>query len=267
MISQTFNYHTHTYRCGHAIGSDEEYVEAAIKSGYQILGFSDHIQHRAMNGKLNRINYEEFDEYFESIHRLKKKYHSDIEILCGLEAAFIPEWLEDLYDIREKCDYFILGQHVGAPDDLQYNRKCSEEDVLHYALDIEYGIRTGLYSIIAHPDYFMVSRDAWNENCIKATKQICSISTAKNIPLEINLKGFSTPYKKINDKLVHPYPFRKFWEIVSDYNCPVIWGIDAHSPEALCDDSLYKKSKELLKGIPLNIQKNFYPKSTRKDKI
>lgn len=36
------NYHTHTYRCMHACGSDEDYVISAIKGGYQVLGFSDH---------------------------------------------------------------------------------------------------------------------------------------------------------------------------------------------------------------------------------
>lgn len=36
------NYHTHTTRCMHAVGSDEEYVLSAIKGGFQILGFSDH---------------------------------------------------------------------------------------------------------------------------------------------------------------------------------------------------------------------------------
>jgi transcriptional pleiotropic repressor len=34
------NYHTHTYRCGHAIGNDEEYVLEAIGLGLQTLGFS-----------------------------------------------------------------------------------------------------------------------------------------------------------------------------------------------------------------------------------
>ena len=33
------NYHTHTYRCMHACGSDEDYVISAIKGGYQVLGF------------------------------------------------------------------------------------------------------------------------------------------------------------------------------------------------------------------------------------
>ncbi len=36
------NYHTHTARCGHAIGTDEEYVQTAIQAGLKTLGFSDH---------------------------------------------------------------------------------------------------------------------------------------------------------------------------------------------------------------------------------
>lgn len=36
------NYHTHTWRCGHAFGDEREYVENAIVGGLKILGFSDH---------------------------------------------------------------------------------------------------------------------------------------------------------------------------------------------------------------------------------
>ena len=36
-------YHTHTSRCGHANGEDEEYVVNAIKAGIKRLGFSDHV--------------------------------------------------------------------------------------------------------------------------------------------------------------------------------------------------------------------------------
>ena len=38
-----YNYHTHTYRCGHAIGEDEEYIKVSIQNGIKHLGFSDHI--------------------------------------------------------------------------------------------------------------------------------------------------------------------------------------------------------------------------------
>jgi histidinol phosphatase-like PHP family hydrolase len=36
------NYHTHTYRCKHAVGDDETYVLSAIAAGMQVIGFADH---------------------------------------------------------------------------------------------------------------------------------------------------------------------------------------------------------------------------------
>ena len=36
------NYHTHTYRCFHAYGTEEDYVQEAIRQNMQELGFSDH---------------------------------------------------------------------------------------------------------------------------------------------------------------------------------------------------------------------------------
>ena len=36
------NYHTHTWRCRHADGTEREYVERTIEGGLKILGFSDH---------------------------------------------------------------------------------------------------------------------------------------------------------------------------------------------------------------------------------
>ena len=35
---QDFNMHTHTKRCGHAYGDDEQYVLAAIDAGFKQLG-------------------------------------------------------------------------------------------------------------------------------------------------------------------------------------------------------------------------------------
>lgn len=33
------NYHTHTFRCKHASGTDRDYVEAAVANGFSELGF------------------------------------------------------------------------------------------------------------------------------------------------------------------------------------------------------------------------------------
>ena len=35
----TANYHTHTWRCKHAVGTEQEYIENAIAHGLKILDF------------------------------------------------------------------------------------------------------------------------------------------------------------------------------------------------------------------------------------
>ena len=37
------NYHTHTFRCHHAVGTEREYIERAIAGGIKKMGFSEHI--------------------------------------------------------------------------------------------------------------------------------------------------------------------------------------------------------------------------------
>ena len=34
------NYHTHTARCRHATGTEEAYIQTALRSGYTVLGLS-----------------------------------------------------------------------------------------------------------------------------------------------------------------------------------------------------------------------------------
>ena len=49
------NYHTHTTRCGHAVGEDREYVETAIRRGLKVLGFSDHVPMPFPDGRESRF--------------------------------------------------------------------------------------------------------------------------------------------------------------------------------------------------------------------
>ena len=56
------NYHTHTARCGHAIGTDEEYVLKAIEIGVKELGFSDHVPFKNGSQPGIRMEYDKLDE-------------------------------------------------------------------------------------------------------------------------------------------------------------------------------------------------------------
>ena len=111
------NYHTHTYRCGHAEGHESEYVEQAVKKGLTILGISDHTPYDFFDyGPRNRpmrMKPEELGEYVSSVKALAKKYEDIIEIHAGLEAEYYPKYFSRLLElVREnEVEYMILGQH------------------------------------------------------------------------------------------------------------------------------------------------------------
>ena len=74
------NYHTHTTRCHHATGSDEEFVLSAIKGGYQEIGFSDHTPWKYHTNYISDIRMlpEELPGYVESLRSLQEKYKNQI---------------------------------------------------------------------------------------------------------------------------------------------------------------------------------------------
>lgn len=82
------NYHTHTVRCGHATGSEREYIENAIKAGIKILGFSDHAPMPFDGDYVSgiRMPCSLAGEYISTIRALAEEYKSDIKIYAGYEA-------------------------------------------------------------------------------------------------------------------------------------------------------------------------------------
>ena len=67
------NFHTHTYRCGHATGSDEEYILSAIKFGIKELGFTDHIILKDHSQPGMRGDYSLLNDYVSSLKSLREK--------------------------------------------------------------------------------------------------------------------------------------------------------------------------------------------------
>ena len=89
MIMQKFNYHTHTYRCKHAKGTDEEYVLKAIEAGYTVLGFSDHAPYRDYPSDRSHMDFEQLDDYIDSINYLKEKTKSIKGVKINSNAVVI----------------------------------------------------------------------------------------------------------------------------------------------------------------------------------
>lgn len=229
-----YNYHTHTTRCGHAVGKDEEYVLRAIEIGIKELGFSDHTPFKGVTQEGVRMNYEQLDEYISSINNLKEKYKDKIKIFVGLEAEYFHE-VDDYYkELLTKVDYLICGQHFTYVEEEQTYagfEKNSRPVLKDYVDRVIGAIESGYFSYIAHPDLIMRSYVANDKFKEEQMRRICEAAEKHHVPLEINLEGmrhkvlYSDPYKESY------YPFLSFWKIVSEYDIDVIIGADVHNPE------------------------------------
>ena len=89
------NYHTHTFRCMHAVGEDEEYVLRAIEAGYKEIGFSDHSPWPYKSDFVSgmRMPVDEMEDYICSIRRLREKYADKISVKIGFECEFFREYI------------------------------------------------------------------------------------------------------------------------------------------------------------------------------
>lgn len=250
---QTFNYHGHTKRCGHASGEDEEYVIEAIQNGYKRIGFSDHAPYKNGYHPTERMHDYELPQYIESVKHLQKKYADQIEIRIGLEIEFYEKQLDELQSYKEMMDYLILGQHSPALHARDFYRDISDDEVLLYASLIEKACDMGLPDIIAHPDLFMFGRTKWNEACEEASHIICSSAQKHHIALEVNLNGLKNGLQQLGEEYRYTYPYRKFWLIAQNYKVDVVYGLDAHVPQKYGDRECFDiVNNEILYDIPLH---------------
>ena len=154
------NFHTHTSRCHHAFGNDEEFVRAAIQNGFEVLGFSDHACWKYDSNFVAhmRMKLDEFEDYKDSVLYLKDRYKKQIEIRFGLEAEYFPKYMDWLLDfcIENNIDYLIFGNHYyGTDEDRIYLGGAKGKYIKGYFDTCVEGMKTGMYAYLAHPELIL----------------------------------------------------------------------------------------------------------------
>jgi len=243
------NYHTHTFRCHHATGSEREYIEKAINSGMEILGFSDHVPYCFPEGFYSnfRMKFEEVQGYIETLQILRKEYKNDIKILIGFECEYYPDYFEQTIKKLSKYeyDYLILGQHFieNETSCIASGSRTKDDNILKIYVDqtIE-AMKTHKFSYFAHPDIinYTGSLSVYTENMTR----LCKCAKEIDIPLEINFLG-------ISDK--RNYPCDKFFNIASQVGNKIIFGCDAHNAFAIGDNATLSEAENFAKKYKLNV--------------
>lgn len=246
------NYHTHTTRCGHAKGTDEAYVQAALSQGFDELGFSDHVPWPYRSGFTSptvRMHVSRLDEYLSSVRALKEKYAGKIRILAGFECEHFPDymgWLSDMAH-EKRLDYLILGNHYDQTDEtgMYFGSLRTAAQLRAYVDSTVKGVQSGLFAYLAHPDLFMRGYRRFDENCTAAARDLCQACKAMGMPMEYNLHMlhvFGTPEEA-------GYPCAAFFDIVRQEGVKVIVGIDAHSPDEMAEPLEWDRAQRKLEAF------------------
>ena len=223
-------FHVHTWRCKHA-GSfaDSEYIDRAIELGAKKITFTDHAPFPG-DPFGNRMDIEQLPEYIVSINRLKEDHKGIIEVCCGLEIEYLPSYSDYYKELRsmDGIDHLLLGQHFYEISKGVYSFSLPLKE--KYSLEAKgcskamiEGIQTGYFNAVAHPDRIFRRRKLWDKDMDRITNKIIAAASNMGIPLEMN-----------ESSLLCEHQFwTEFWEQAERLKAPVIYGLDAHTPEVL----------------------------------
>ncbi len=244
-----YNYHTHTFRCNHATGAEEEYILRAIENGIEYMGFSEHIPLVLDDGSQSqyRMPEELADDYFNTLYSLRDKYKDKIDIKIGFEMEYYSDLFDDMLKraVEYGAEYLILGHHFLYPE---YPVKryagwedITEEELKLYTDAVIEGMGKNVFSYVAHPDVINFKGDLSLYQ--QEIRRICVVARELNIPLEINFLGIRQKRYYPNDLL---------WQVAGEEQSPVTFGFDAHDVMAAYDGESLIKAKEMIKKYNLN---------------
>ena len=253
------NYHTHTWRCRHAFGSEEEYVREALAAGYAVLGFADHSPWPFESGFVSdvRMRLDELDDYLATVRGLREKYADRLLIPVGLECEAFPQYMGWLSELKARSlDYVILGNHFDRTEEgdqavlsdaggFSFGHSTRPEHIRRYAERTIAGMATGLFDCVAHPDLFCKNYRRFDADCAAVSRDLCQAAVDMNIPLEYNLLGIQY-HAGMKDAGLLGYPCPQFWEIAAQYRVKAIIGFDAHRPEQLRRTELFDRALDFM---------------------
>ncbi len=246
------DYHTHHVRCGHAVGSLEEYVQKGIALGFRQIGLSDHMPLLHVDPATYypemAMPMEELPRYAEEAFELKAKYAGRIDVRVGLEGDYIEGYEEKIQRIVTDYpwDYVIGSVHFLGEWDISDFRQTAGWDTRdkmavyeQYYDAVCKAAATGFYDYIGHID--VIKRFGYKpEGDVTHLENRALEAVADNgLAIELNASGLRMPCKEM-------FPSRRMLDYARELGIPLTIGSDAHQPERL--GQYLEEARALLKA-------------------
>ena len=229
------DYHMHTPRCNHAVGSISEYAQAAVNLGLTEIGISDHSPMPNGFDKAWRMDESELDSFIAELEEAERDFKDELIIKSALEVdyylgaeqyiTFLSQYYD--WDYLMGSVHFIEDWGFDNPDALEMWESCDvEQAYCDYFKLVEQSAQSGLFDSIGHPDLikkFGHKVEGGSQRVEEAENRMLQAVKRADVALEISSAGLRKPVKEI-------YPHSRIVQKAAALGIPFVYGSDAHSP-------------------------------------
>ena len=230
--------HSHTFRCRHAVGSMQAYVERAISEGITHFGFSDHSPWMLhAKDECYAMQPDELAQYVADVRQLQAQYNCDgtsgereFHLWLGMEMDFIPSRLDIARQAIQayEWDYLLGSIHNIGFEKLQRPEMydCWEiDDVCElYFEQLHMMVKARFCDIIAHLDLPKKMGQRPSRGMLHYIEPLIADIKAAGMAVEINTPGLANPADEC-------MPGFDVAGALNEAGIPLTIGCDSHAPE------------------------------------
>ncbi len=230
------DYHTHTARCGHAIGRPSEYVEAARAAGLLALGVADHLPLLPAPDPELAMGTCELDDYVGEVLALRDSFPG--YVLLGVEADYRRGTVDEVAALlaARPFDYVIGSVHFIGEwgfDDPRRLAEYSGRDIdaawIEYLELVGEAAESGLFSILGHLDLMKKFGYRPTRSLDRELERVVERIARAGVLVEINTAGLHRPVGEA-------YPSPHLLGLLREAGVAITFGSDAHRPEEVGRD-------------------------------
>jgi len=224
------DYHTHTARCGHAIGSAADYVKVARSRGLSGIGISDHLPLLHTNDPGVTMSLDELPAYVAEVQELKAQYPGYVYL--GIEADYRRDTIPDVVELlrMHPFDYVIGSVHFldgwGFDDPSQvggFEERDVDEVYRAYYAHVEEAAGSGVFTMLGHLDLVKKFGHRPVGSLDAQIERVADEMARQGVVAEINTSGLHKPVAEI-------YPSDHILAILRRSGVAITFGSDAHAP-------------------------------------
>ncbi|MCU0843963.1 MAG: histidinol-phosphatase HisJ family protein [Spirochaetes bacterium] len=226
------DYHTHTPLCGHAVGSPDDFIRAAVRAGLSEIGFSDHAPLPAGLREGITMRPEQVEDYLSLVEAARGRHGDAITVKTAMEVDFpFHESFDRRYLTDVRIDYligschFIDGWGFDNPEHLdEFDQRDIDAVYDDYFAILSSLIAAGVFNIVGHFDLVKKFGHHARADHSATVRRIAVECAERNIAVEINTSGLRKPAGEM-------YPSGSILSILFDAGVPLTLGSDAHNPD------------------------------------